>query len=105
MHQQTLQDVVSSFQMHTSHSACFVHVCHTAFRQLTSLPLQLLAAHSPNPPPVGVHLLLFIRLSSPLPRPSLRLGNVAAAVAVVQILQYGSAVVTLVRHGFFDAAQ
>src|SRR5206468_5894746 len=74
------------------------------FRQLTSLPLQSLAARSPNPP-VGVHLLLLIGFPFPLPRTSLRLGNVAAAVGLVQILQHGSAVVTLVRYGFFDAAQ
>ena len=72
-----LQDVVSSFQMHTSHSAGFVQVRHTSFRQLTSLPLQSLAARSPNPPPVGVHLLLLIGFPFPLPRTSLRLGNVA----------------------------
>src|SRR6266480_3172871 len=63
--------------MHTSHSAGFVQVRHTSFRQLTSLPLQSLAARSPNPPPVGVHLLLLIGFPFPLPRTSLRLGNVA----------------------------
>src|ERR1035437_78256 len=91
--------------MHASHSPGFVHMRHTSFRQFSSLPLQSLAARPPNPPPVGVYLLLLIGFPFPLPRASLRLGNVAAAVGLVQTLHHGSAVVTLVRYRFLNAAQ
>src|ERR1700674_5904213 len=96
MHQQTLQDVVPAFQMHTSHSAGFVHVRHTAFRQFTSLPLQSLAARPLNSPPVGVHLLLLVLFPCPFPPPPVRLRNVTTAVYRMQVLHYGFAVVTLV---------
>src|SRR2546421_673726 len=105
MHQQPLQDVAPSFKMHTSHSAGFVQVRHTAFRQFTSLPLQLLAARPLNPPPVGVHLLLFVLFPFPVPPTPFRLRNVTTAVYCMQILHYGSAVVTLVGHHLFDALQ
>ena len=104
MHQQALQNVVSSFQVHPSHSPGFVHVRHASFRQLTALPLEPFAAVAFGPPPVGVYLLLFIGFSFPLPRASVRLGDVASAADLVQILQHRSTVVPLVRHGYFDAA-
>src|SRR5271157_1356601 len=91
--------------MHTSHAAGFVHVCHASFRQFTSLSLEPLAAIALDPPPVGVHLFPLLRFPFPLPRTPVRLGNVAAAGGLVQILQYASAVIPLVRHRFFDAAQ
>src|ERR1039458_10533250 len=74
--QQPLQDVVPSFQMHASHAAGFVHVGHTAFRQFTSLLLQLFAARPPNPPPVGVYLFLLVLFPFPVPPTPLRLRNV-----------------------------
>src|ERR1700683_3339678 len=91
--------------MHTSHAPGLVHVRHTSFRQLTSLSLQSLAAVTLGPPSVAVYLLLLLRFPFPLPRPSVRLGDVGTTLALVQSPQYGSAVITLVRHDFFDAAQ
>src|ERR1035438_10734044 len=84
MHQQALQNIVPSFQMHPSHSPGFVHVRHASFRQLTSLPLEPLAALASGPSPVGVYLLLLLRFPGPLPRASVRLGDVADRKSVVE---------------------
>src|SRR4029077_19951761 len=93
VHQQTLQDVVPSFQMHTSHSAGFVHVRHTSFRQFTTFPLEPLAALSLNSPSVVVHLLLLVLFPIPVPPTPSWLRNVTTAVYRMQVLHDGSAVV------------
>src|SRR5260370_15430776 len=91
--------------MYPSHSTGFVHVRHTALGQFTAGPLQFFAAFSSSPPPVGVHLLLLVLFPFPVPWASVRLRYVTTAAYRMYVLQYGSAVVTLVGHHLFDAPQ
>src|ERR1035437_9414044 len=91
--------------MHASHCAGLVHVCHAAFRQLTSLPLQPLASRPPNTTPVGVYLLPLVLLSFPVPAPPVRFRNVTTAACCIYILHGGTTVITLVGHHLFDASQ
>ena len=62
MNQQALEDIGVTAQMRAAHPPGVVEMCEGAFDSLTSLTHQAPAARATNPPPIGIHQGLGLRL-------------------------------------------
>src|SRR5207244_8950286 len=95
VHQQTLENVRVTPQMHAPHPARFIQVRKAPLQLLAALPQQPLPTLAPNPPPVPVHRCLLFLLPLPAPPSPLRLRAVAAYLPVRELRQHFVAVVSL----------
>src|ERR1700722_19220139 len=87
--------------MPSPHSAGLIQVSIHPFQLLASLPLQLFAAVSSNPPPIAVHRFLFPFLIRPTLPPAFRFRSISPDSALPDLQNHLPAVITLVSHQLF----
>src|ERR1700686_5790119 len=76
MDQQPLEDIGVTAQVGAAHTPSVVEMREGAFDPLTPLTHQAPAARSTNPPPIGVHRDLGLRLLRPIAATAVRLCDV-----------------------------
>ena len=76
VHEQPLQDVVVSAQMHPPHPSGFEQMREGAFEPFPTLPQQPVAAGAPDPAAVGIHRIASGRLAAPVPSATVRFRDV-----------------------------
>src|SRR5438067_4297659 len=96
MNDQSLQDVCPAAQVDSSHSAAVIQMRVPALEFFAALAQQSLASLATNASAVGIHGLLFPRLTTPALASALRLRAIGPKSSLCQITYNFFAVVTLV---------
>ncbi len=100
MNQQPLENVVTTPQVHSPHSAGFVKMGVDSFQPLSSLALQLCATLPFDTSAVSVDCLLRRRLIDPTLRAAVRFRNIGPNPGLPDLPHHFPAVVPLVGHDF-----
>src|SRR5580700_588723 len=101
--EELLMNVLPASDIESVQAAGIELMCEVPFDAFSPLPLKALASFSLNAPPVGVDRFLFRRLAFPVTSTPLGFGHVSPHSQLSQAHRDSVAVVSLVRHYFFDA--
>src|SRR3954467_15483111 len=96
MNDEPLQDVCPAAQVDSSHSAAVIQMRVPALEFFAALAQQSLASLATNASAIGIHGLLFPRLTTPALRPALRLRAIGPNSRLCQITHNFFTVVTLI---------
>ena len=100
MNQQALEDIGVATQMRAAHSTGVIEMREGAFDPLTPLTHQAPAARATNPPPIGIHQGLGLRLLRPITATTVRLRHVRTEPYGRQLDHNLIAVIALVGDDF-----
>src|SRR5580658_3911774 len=97
MNQQALEDIGVAAQMRAAHSTGVIEMREGAFDPLAPLTHQAPAARATNPPPIGIHRDLGLRLLRPIAATTVWLRDVSPEAYGLQLDHNLIAVIALVR--------